>query len=239
MLIYVADLNDGHGLSTCALNLACALAGTDTLSVDRWKGAHRVVLFDADPGRGTATHYGGHLPVSREYLPLGESTIELWMHRILAIAAEVDYLVVDSSPHFDGISKAIVGISDLVVVSSSGSSADLTATASMVEFIGTTRLARPDGGPKCLLVPTRPTSGTTHGDEIAEALRKFGEPIGPVIFPRAKFEDAFAGRWIGDFAHFSPAHGAITALAARVESMLMKSEVTEDRCFPPAEGNRI
>jgi cellulose biosynthesis protein BcsQ len=225
MLIHVADLNDGHGLSTCALNLACALAGTDTLSADQWKGAHRVVLFDADPDRGTATHYGGHLPVSREYLPLGESTIELWLHRILAIAAEVDYLVVESSPHCSAISKALIGISNLVVVPSSDSAADLTATASIMEFIGTTRLARSDGGPKCLLVPTRSTAGT-RGDEIAQALRRFGEPIGPVVFPRAKFEDAFAGRWIGDFAHYSPAHRAITELAARVESILMNREMT-------------
>jgi cellulose biosynthesis protein BcsQ len=220
MLINVANLQDGQ--STCALNLACALADMDDLCADRWKGARRVVLFDADPVRGTATGYGsgGHLPVSREYLPLGDSTIEQWLRRVLEIAAAVDYLVVESSPHFAGVATAFFSISDLVVVPCSASAADLAATAVMVEAIVTARRARSDGGPKCLLVPIRPNAGTTQEDDTGEALGAFGEMVGPAIYQRAAFEDAFAGRWIGDFAHYSIAHAAITALAARVETIL-------------------
>ena len=110
MLINVANLEDGQ--STCALNLACALSGTDQLCADRWKGARRVILFDAEPTRGTATGYasGGQLPVSRDSLPLGDSTIDKWLLRILAIASEVDYLVIDSPPHLDAIARAILGV---------------------------------------------------------------------------------------------------------------------------------
>ena len=220
MLINVANLENGQ--STCALNLACALSGTDQLCADRWKGARRVILFDAEPTRGTATGYasGGQLPVSRDSLPLGDSTIDKWLLRILAIASEVDYLVVDSPPRFDAVARAILRISDLVVIPCSSSAADLMGVAAIMRAIGTMRLARPDGGPKCLLVPTRGTAETTRGDEIGDALRKFGEPVGPAIYRRAAFEDAFAGRWIGDFAHYSPAHEAAVALAVCVEAIL-------------------
>jgi cellulose biosynthesis protein BcsQ len=220
MLINVANLEDGY--STCALNLACALSGTDHLCPDRWKGARRVILFDAEPSRGTATGYdSGQLPISRDCLPLGDSTIDAWLLRILAIASEVDYLVVDSPSHFDAIASAILGISDLVVIPCSSSAADLAAAVAMMAAIGTMRLARADGGPKCLLVPTRGAAETTREDEIGEALRKFGEPVGPAIYRRAAFEDAFAGRWIGDFAHYSPAHEAAMALAVCVEGILV------------------
>ena len=220
MLINVANLEDGQ--STCALNLACALSRTDHLCADRWKGARRVVLFDAEPSRGTATGYdsGGQLPVSRDFLPLGDSTIAEWLLRILEIASEVDYLVLDNPPHFDSIARAILGVSDLVVIPCSASAADLTAAAAMIEVIGIVRLARSDGGPKCLMAPIRGASETARGDETGEALRKFGEPVGPAIYPRAAFEDAFAGRWIGDFAHYSPAHEAAVALAVCVEAAL-------------------
>jgi chromosome partitioning protein len=220
MLINVANPQDGQ--STCALNLACALADVDHLCADRWQGARRVILFDSDPDRGTATGYGsgGHLPVSREYFPLGSSTIEEWLRSVLAIAETVDYLVVESSPHFAAIATAVLRISDLVVVPCSASAEDLAATAVIVETIGTARLARSDGGPKCLLVPTRLNAVTTQDNDAWEALRAFGEAVGPVIYQRAAFEDAFAGRWIGDFAHYSPAHAAITALAERVEAIL-------------------
>ena len=220
MLINVANLENGQ--STCALNLACALSGTDDLCADRWKGARRVILFDVEPSRGTATGYDscGQLPVSREYLPLGDSTIDGWLLRILAIASEVDYLVADSPPHSGAIARAILSVSDLVVIPCSSSSADLTAAAAMMEAIGTVRLARSDGGPKCLLVPIRGTAETTGRHEIGEALRKFGEPVGPAIYRRAAFEDAFAGRWIGDFAHYSPANEAAMALAVCVEAIL-------------------
>jgi hypothetical protein len=220
MLINVANLEDNH--STCALNLACALSGTDHLSADRWQGARRVILFDPEPSSGAATGYdaGGQLPVSRDYLPLGDSTIDEWLLRILSIASEVDYLVVDSPSHFDAIAKAILRVSDLVVIPCSSSAADLRAAAAMMVAIATMRLARSDGGPKCLLVPTRGTAQTTRGVEIGEALRKFGEPVGPAIYSRAAFEDAFGGRWIGDFAHYSPAHEAAAALAVCVEGIL-------------------
>jgi cellulose biosynthesis protein BcsQ len=221
MLIDVANLNDGRPRSTCAVNLACELADLDNLTGDRWQGKRRVVLFDADPNKGTETRYGygGHLPVSHDCMPLGDSTIESWVGRLLSVAAEVDYVVVDSPPEFDSVTEAIVEISDLVIVPCSSAGADMLAASSVMDLLTRARTRRSDGGPKCLLVPTL-TNPRTAGREPGFDLRKFGEPVGPAILERSTFEDAFAGRWIGDFAHFSPAHLAITTLAAAVERLL-------------------
>jgi chromosome partitioning protein len=221
LIIDVANLKDGRPRSTCAMNLACELADLDNLTGDRWQGKRRVVLFDADPNKGTETRYGyrGHLPVSHQSMPLGDSTIDSWVGRLLSIAAEVDYLVVDSPPEFDAVTKAIIAISDLVIVPCSSAGTDLQAASSMMDLLMKARKTRADGGPKCLLVPTR-TNPPTAGPEPCIGLQKFGEPIGPAIQEKSAYEDAFKGRWIGDFAHFSPAHLAIAALATAVERVL-------------------
>jgi chromosome partitioning protein len=228
MLITLINVKGGLGKSICAVNLACELAGLDHLSTDRWQGKHSVVLVDAN-AKGTATQYGsaGHLPVSGERLPIAEwKDMERWIQRMLAI--DVDFVVVDAPPHVDIITKAIVGISDLVVVPCSDDGVDLAATAEMVELIKVTRSARSDGGPQCLLVPTFVNARTTAGRELETALRKLGEPVGPPIRQRDAFVDAFtAGRWIGDFAFNSAAHRDIKAVASvvlRLDSNMTSGE---------------
>jgi chromosome partitioning protein len=217
MLIALVNVKGGSGKSTVGVNLACQLAGLDHLSTDRWRGKHSVVLVDAD-AKGTAAKYcsGGHLPVSSERLPIEDGKdIERWIQRILAI--EVDFVVVDAPPHVDIVTKAIIGISDLVVVPCSADGVGLVAAAPMVELIRLVRSARSDGGPKCLFIPTRVNVRTAGAREIETALRKLGETVGPPIHQRDAFVDAAAaGRWIGDFAFNSAAHRDIKKLASVV-----------------------
>jgi chromosome partitioning protein len=217
MLIALVNVKGGSGKSTVGVNLACQLAGLDHLSTDRWRGKHSVVLVDAD-AKGTAAKYcsGGHLPVSSERLPIEDGKdIERWIQRILAI--EVDFVVLDAPPHSDIITKAIVGISDLVVVPCSTDGANSVAAVPIVELIRAVRSARSDGGPKCLFVPTGVKVRTTAGKALETALGKFGETVGPAIHQRDAFVSACAaGRWIGDFAFNSAAHRDVEALASIV-----------------------
>jgi len=220
MRIAIVNENAGGGRSTCAVNLACELADLDHLSTDRWQGKYRVLLVDAN-SNGTATQYssGGHLPVSSERLQKEDwKDMEGWIQRILAI--QMDFVVVDAPLKVDIITKAIIGISDLVVVTwCAADCLDLVAAARMVELIRTIRSARADGGPKCLLVPTHVTSMSTARRE-SETVGKLGEAVGPAIHQRTAFLRAFtAGRWIGDFAYNSGAHRDIKALASAVRRL--------------------
>jgi chromosome partitioning protein len=205
-LVAVANLKGGCGKSTIAVHLACELAG---------KAA--VVLVDADR-QATASYYcstGAGVPVQCRHLPLDGGSVKAWLSQVMAI--EADYLVIDSPPHVGTATEAIIGISDLVLIPCTPSTADLVATVPAVELVRQVRAARDDGRLKCLILPSRVDVRTSSGREIEAALRKFGEPVGPAIHQRAAFVDAFtAGKWIGEFAPHSDAYADIAALAARV-----------------------
>lgn len=200
---------------TCAVSLACELAGADPLVTGRWHGSHSVLMSMEAPN---TTHCcsGGYLPVSCKHLPPQDSNIDLWIQeKILAIAPEVDYVVVDSPTHLHDATRAFVSVGDLVVVPCSAD--DLEATAAMLELIKEARSNRADAGPKCMLLPTHVNAGTIEWRKLEAALLKFGEPMAPPIHQSALFGDAFlAKRWIGEFAPGSDAHGDVKAVATTV-----------------------
>jgi chromosome partitioning protein len=220
MLIAVANPKEGSGKSTCAINLACALADLDSSAIDRWQGKHSVVLVDADV-EGTVTRCcsGGHLPVSSDHGPTEDpKDIDQWIRRMQAVSVGVDYVVIDGPSHIGPVLKAIVSISDLVIVPCSVSPADAAKMLPMIELIREARSTRSDGGPSCLLTPTGVESATAAEREIEDALRRLDEPVGPAIHRAAEFGNAFtAGQWVGDFAPDSTAYRDIRALRASVE----------------------
>jgi cellulose biosynthesis protein BcsQ len=218
MLIAVTNMKNDSGKSTCAVNLACELAGMETPPSDRWQGKNTVLLSMLAP---KALHYcsSGRLPVSCEHLPLDDSNHDTWVQRIREIASQVDYVVVDTEPSLPGVILAIVGIADLVILPCSASPAlDLEATVAMLRMVRAARSSRGDGSPKCLLLPTRVNAGTKAGEAVDEVLRASGEPVGPFMHQSVLFGEAFkAGLWIGAFAPDSAANGDIKALAERVK----------------------
>jgi chromosome partitioning protein len=209
-LIAVVNLKGGCGKSTIAVNLACALAGRRA----------KVALMDADM-QGTATQYAssGRLPVQSEHVPLEDARdVDRWIRRVLSITA--DYVVLDAPSHVGTVTKAIVGISDLVLIPCTPSTADLIATIPAVDLVRETRAANRSDSPKCLLIPSRVDRRTVSGREIEDALKRIGEPVGPAIHQRAALVDAFtAGLWIGEFALESDAHEDFKTLAEKVRRM--------------------
>jgi cellulose biosynthesis protein BcsQ len=223
MLITVANLTGRQTQSSYAVNLACELAGIEYPSADRWQSRNSVVLFDADPGSGVVSHYssGENLPVSCEHRRLADSNVERWIQRILEITAQVDYVVMIDPPHSEPITKALVGVSDLMVVPCSATTPNLIAIRAMIALIRAARSARPDGGPKCLMVPIRSGAGGVNGYGVGDALSGLGEPVGPVIEESAEFDSAYRERrWIGDFAWNSSAHEDIKSLTWIVKRLL-------------------
>ena len=223
MLITVANLTGEQVQSGCAVNLACELSGIEHPSADRWQSRYSVVLFDADPGSGIVSHYssGENLPVSCEHRRPADSNMEGWIQRILQITAQVDYVVMIDPPRSEAITKALIGVSDLMVIPCSAAARDLGAIRAIIALILAARSTRPDAGPKCLLVPIRSGAGSANGHGLGDALSGLGEPVGPVIDERPEFDNAYLERrWIGDFAWNSPAHQNIRSLALSVKRLL-------------------
>lgn len=206
-MIGVVNLKGGCGKSNIAVNLACEIAS---------KG-HAVTLIDAD-AQGTAHHWAsaGHLPVRVEAMPLGTRSAAQWVSRVLSMT--VDFIVLDAPPQIGATTQAIVGISDLVLIPITPSYADLTATASALDLVQQARRERKDGGPRCLLIPSKVDRRTASGREIEGALKQFGEPVGPAVHQRAAFIDSLsAGEWIGSYAPNSAAHSDITTLFTAIK----------------------
>ena len=205
-IMAVANLKGGVGKSTVAVNLACELAGRQT-----------VVLVDADV-QGTATQWGGRgLPVTVRTMPLEDaSEVASWVEEVLAI--EAAHVVIDCPPHVGPATYAAVGIADITLVPVTPSGADLVAAAPAIDLIHEVQEARRDDGPLCLLVPTKVDRRTSAGREIERALAQFNEPVAPAICQRTAFVDAFgAGASITQYAPNSPARKEIKALAEAVK----------------------
>lgn len=142
-----------------------------------------------------------------------------WIDRVLSVDASC--LIVDCPPHVGAATEAAVGVSDLVLIPVYSSGADLRATVQALDLVQAARADRKDGGPRCLMVPSRIDRRTSSGREIESALKQFGEPIRPAICQRSAFIDALtAGQWIGEYAPESAAHDDILALALAVKRRL-------------------
>ena len=236
-IIAVANLKGGVGKSTIAVNLACELAVNQT-----------VVVVDAD-AQETATAWASHgkLGVAVEPMPL-DSGLDAasWVEGVLNI--EADHIVIDCPPHVGPATYAAVGIADIVLVPVTPSGADLVAASPALDLLSEVKQARRDGGPLCMLVPTKVDRRTAAGREIEAALAQFDQPVAPSIGQRTAFVDSFgAGVWIGRFAPRSPAREEIHALTNAVKRRwlmeLKKSRqaaaVTGVQSEPPLDAGGI
>ena len=206
-IITVMNLKGGVGKSTIAVNLACELADRQS-----------VVLVDAD-SQATATDWArrGDLPARVEPLPLdAETEVGLWVERVLSVQA--DHVVIDCPPHIGPATLAATGIADMVLIPVTPSGADLMATGSALDLVHDAQLARNDGGPLCLMVPSKVDRRTGIGRELTSALERFDEPVAPEIRQRAALVDAFSvGAWIGQFAPRNAARKDFRDLAIAVK----------------------
>jgi chromosome partitioning protein len=210
-VVAVMNLKGGCGKSTIAVNLACELAGA----------GDPVLLLDND-SQGTASQWigNGRLPIRGERVPLENAADSERLVRAIA-SAGTRYVVLDAPAHVGAAALATGRAADLALIPVTASAVDLSATQTVLDLIRQVRALRRDGGPQCLIVPSKIDRRTGAGRQIEEHLAHFGEPVSPAIHQRAAFADAFgAGKWIGDFAPQSAAHYDISALAVAVKRTL-------------------
>ncbi len=210
-IVAVANLKGGCGKTTLAVNLACELLSQRT----------SVAVVDAD-GQGSATYWAeeGELPVTVVSLPLGNRRgAESWIAHVLSLTDDI--AVIDCPPQIGAATEAAVGIADLVLVPVTPSVADLAATAAALELVNGATEARQDGGPGCLLIPSKVDARTNAGRGIEEVLRGLEEAVAPAVGQRTAFVDSFgAGHWIGHYSPRSKAYADIKALAKVVRRFM-------------------
>lgn len=210
-VIAVANLKGGVGKSTIAVNLACELAC-------EFAGRRTVMVVDAD-SQETATDWArrGELPARVETLPLDAvARVGPWVDTVLNLKA--DHVIIDCPPHIGPATLAAIGIADMVLIPVTASGADLVATDQALGLVHDAQAVRKDGGPLCLLVPSKVDRRTAVGRELAAALERFGEPVGPEIGQRAALVDAFTvGAWIGQYAPRNVARAQFRELANAIK----------------------
>lgn len=211
-ILVIGNLKGGVGKSTLAVNLACELAGRQS-----------VHLIDAD-AQATAAEWleGKGLPITGEAMPLeDERKAGAWMRRLRSLKADV--VVIDLPPQNGAATAAALMVADLFLIPIAPSGLDLRAAAKALALLHEARAARGKGEPKALLVPSRVDRRTGAGREIEAALHDMGEPVGPAIGLRAAFVDSATAReWVGMFAPRSVAHQEVQSLAAVVSKLMGK-----------------
>jgi chromosome partitioning protein len=221
-IIAVGNLKGGTGKSTVAVNLACRLAESQS-----------VTLVDADP-QGTAAAWlqngrAAGMPRSLAVVarPLEASAdANAWQQEVRAHRRSAARIVVDLPPQKGLASQAALQIADLLIAPVTPSGVDLHATAQALAVLHRVRAAR-NGRPACLLVPSKVDRRLAQGRKAGALLEQLGCEVGTALAQRAAHVEAFnAAAWIGAHAPDSPAHADICALAAEVEDRL-------DRCLAP------
>lgn len=133
-IISVINLKGGCGRSTLSTNLAGELAKTAPTA-----------LFDCDMPQGTAASWYSLRKGSdkAEGLTIDTATSHQELVSKLSNYPEAEYLVIDSPPRLAEIARAMIMVSDLVLIPIATSVAEIWATADMVELLEEARKVRP------------------------------------------------------------------------------------------------
>lgn len=208
--IAIGNMKGGVGKSTLAIQLSCELVAR----------GHSTTLCDADE-QGTSSDWlrRGNLSVESVFTPIETAAqASLLIERIKSMKS--DAVVIDLPPHTREATEAAVMVCDLLLIPVTPSGADFTSTGKALALLREGRALR-NGAPKALLVPSKVDRRTAFGREAPEALKGFGEAVGPVISQRSAHVDCFGlADWIGGAYPRSSAYEEIKALTDIVEEMI-------------------
>jgi chromosome partitioning protein len=159
-IIGIAQVKGGAGRSTVATNLAGELAKLG-----------RTVLLDADMPQGTAASWAALRQQADRAQGLTCDTAST--HRELAVKVErhaaADFIVLDGPPRIAEMTRAMVVLSDLVLVPVGASVAEVWATGDVTAILDEARKVRPINA---RLVWTRLRANTRLARELGDQAGK-------------------------------------------------------------------
>lgn len=203
-VIAVVQRKGGVGKTTIAVNLAGEL----------YERGHWVLTVDADDQR-SAVQWGepGCLAFPVRELPIKWGRAKEWVAALEE--CQGDILIVDTPPNDYAIGAA-VAVADLVLVPCTPSGLDLDAAVQALSVVNAVRPRR-RGVLPVLLVPNRVDAHTLEGQQLAQELGNFSEPVAPQLGNRTAFVRAFSvGQTINIYAQGTASDREMKALCDRV-----------------------
>ncbi len=211
-IIGIVQVKGGAGRSTIATNLAAILSKkADT------------ALIDCDMPQGTCMSWyalraaenrtdGLALATAKDHRELVEQVQRLNMHK--------EYIVVDAPPRIAEVTRAILMLSDLIVVPLGASAAEIWATSDLLETIEEAKLKRPQLNYRILW--NRYRSYTKSAKELSGAVHEQLEApeLKTKLGYRVAYADALANGLAVSEWHDKNAKEEIQALGQEIQKLL-------------------
>ncbi len=202
-IISFVSIKGGVGKSTLSRNFAFYL--TD-------KTKKKIFLVDADPQKSLTRWYmkrktRNNYNTFNDRLKITDHPVYLRnITREHMAAAGCDYIVIDSPPEDDQFSRAIISISDYIIIPTTPGADDYFSTRQIIEVLEE-GINKKNLKLKYALLVNRKLPGTIIGKEYKEALRKLNTKIFKnEIFNRvAVAESAYTGLTVSEYAPNSKA----------------------------------
>lgn len=209
------NLKGGAGKSTIITNLA---------SVFKEK-KFRPILIDLDSQQSVMKWFDQG---KRSFgFPVFSVSLEQEPNEIFGIIHQharqekASHLFLDCPPQIAKETFIAVLISDLVLIPITPSPFDLWAAEEAITAIKEARLEKKSDKPKALLVPSKVFPHTVLGKTISKSLKKYNEPIAPLISNRiALAESIIAGVTIVQYEPNGPSHREFTQLFKSIKTLL-------------------
>lgn len=211
-IVGIVQVKGGAGRSTVATNLAAVLSRRD-----------KTALIDCDMPQGTAMSWYAlrcaEMPDDKLALATAEGHKAL-VNQVKRLNPVKDYIVLDAPPRIAEVTRAILMLSDLIVIPLGASAAEIWATTDLLDTIEEAKQKRPQLDYRIFW--TRYRGYTKSAVELSNAVRE--EIDAPELSTRfgyrVAYADALASGRAADEGRDKAAGEEVKALAEEIMQIL-------------------